>query len=74
MALWHTWLGYIGLICGILASAVLGTSILRSAAIGFATGVVMVVIINVATPGPTPCLQDSKGWDILRAYSLDCRK
>ena len=70
--MWHTWLGYIGLICGVVASGILGTSLLRSAAVGFGTGIAIVVLINVVSPTPAPCLQDAKKWDILRAYSFNC--
>ena len=32
MEIWYTWLGYFGLICGLVAAAVLQVSIIRSAA------------------------------------------
>jgi hypothetical protein len=72
MGIWYTWLAYLGLIFGILASIVAGTSLMRSAMIGFAGGVVLVILWNIVEPTPVPCLQNSKGWDVLRAYSLDC--
>jgi hypothetical protein len=74
MEFWHPWLSYLGLLCGIVASAVLGASLLRSALIGLAGGAVLALLVNVLDPTPAPCLQNAKGWDILRAYSLDCGK
>jgi hypothetical protein len=72
MEIWQTWLGYFGLICGLVAAAVLQTSALRSAAIGFVAGLVLVILWNVVAPSAAPCLQSSTGWDILRAHSLSC--
>jgi hypothetical protein len=72
MGIWYTWLGYLGLILGIVTSAVFGTSLVRSGAIGFVAGVALVLVVNLVDPTPAPCLQNSKGWDVLRAYSLDC--
>ena len=72
MEIWQTWLGYFGLICGIVAAAVLQTSLLRSAAIGFVAGLALVILWNVVAPAAAPCLQGSSGWDILRAHSLNC--
>ena len=74
MQIWYTWLGYIGIICGLIGSAVLGTSLLRSAAVGFVAGIVIVLLINIVHSTPAPCLQNAKGWDILRAYSMQCAK
>jgi galactitol-specific phosphotransferase system IIC component len=70
MGIWYTWLAYLGLIFGLLASIVAGTSLARSAAIGFAGGIVLVILWNIVEPTPAPCLQHSKGWDVLRAYSF----
>jgi hypothetical protein len=74
MELWHPWLAYFGLLCGIVVSAVLGASLLRSALIGLAGGGALALLVNALDPTPAPCLQQAKGWDILRAYSLDCGK
>jgi len=74
MDFWYTWLAFIGLIGGIIVSAILGASLVRSAAIGFVGGAVIVTLVNFLDPTPAPCLQNAKGWDILRAYSLDCPK
>jgi hypothetical protein len=70
--MWYTWLAYFGIIGGLAASGIFGTPLLRSAGIGLAVGVVLVTLWNVVDPTPAACLQNSKGWDILRAYSL-CR-
>jgi hypothetical protein len=72
MEIWYTWLAYFGLLFGLVASGLFGTSLVRSAVIGFAVGVVVVTLWNVGDPTPAPCLQNSKGWDIIRAYSLNC--
>jgi len=54
------------------AGCFFGLSLVRSAAIGFAAGIAIVILVNLIDPKPVPCLQNAKGWDILRAYSLDC--
>jgi hypothetical protein len=72
MSIWYTWLGYLGLLCGLGASAIFGIAPVRSAAVGFASGIVLVILVNMTNPVPPPCLQSSRGGDILRAYSLDC--
>ncbi len=74
MDFWYSWLAYFGLICGVLVSAVLGASLVRSALIGFAGGAAIMLLANFFDPTPAPCLQNAKGWDILRAYSLNCPK
>jgi hypothetical protein len=65
-----SWLGFLGCIGGLVAAAVWNWPPLRSAAIGFAIGIVAVITINLISPSPATCLQSSKGWDILRAYKL----
>jgi hypothetical protein len=70
--MWYTWLAYLGVIAGLAVSGVFGMSPLRTAGIGLAAGLVLVTIWNLVDPTPAPCLQSSKGWDILRAYSF-CR-
>ena len=72
MEIWYTWLGFIGLICGLVVAAVFEWPAMRSALVGFAAGLVLVTVVNVVDPEPATCLQNSKGWDILRAYSLKC--
>jgi hypothetical protein len=67
---WYTWLGYFGVLFGLFASAILGSSPVRTAGVGLATGLVLVVLWNVFDPVAAPCLQNSKGWDILRAYAI----
>ena len=67
---WYTWLGYVGLLLGLAASGILGTSPVRTAAVGLAGGLVLVVLWNVLDPTPSPCLQNSKGWDIMRAHKM----
>jgi hypothetical protein len=74
MDFWYTWLAYFGLLCGIVVSAFLGASLMRSAVIGFVGGAVIAILANVLDPTPAPCLQNAKGWDILRAYSTNCPK
>jgi hypothetical protein len=72
MDIWYTWLGYLGLIGGLVAAAFFGWPALRSAVLGFAGGLALVTLVNVTVPSPVSCLQSSKGADILRAYSLKC--
>ena len=67
---WDTWLGFLGLVVGLLVAAYCQLPPLRTALIGFAGGLVLVTVVNVLSPKPTPCLQNSKGWDIWRAYRL----
>ena len=67
-----TWLGFAGLVIGFILSAYFGWKPLRSAVAGYLCGVVLVVLINTAAAGPTPCLPSSKGFDILRAYRTAC--
>jgi hypothetical protein len=67
-----TWLGFLGLVLGLIAAAGFGWRPLRSALLGVAGGVALVVLINVVAAKPANCLQQSKSWDILRAYSLKC--
>jgi hypothetical protein len=67
-----TWLGFLGLVSGLIVAAGFGWPPLRSALLGLASGVALVVLINVVAPKPAICLQQSKSWDILRAYSLKC--
>lgn len=74
MAFWYTWLGYLGLVSGLIAAAIFGWPPLRTATIGFTGGVAAVILANLVSPVPPPCLQNAKGMDILRAYSLDCTK
>jgi hypothetical protein len=74
MEIWYTWLAYFGLLFGIVASGLFGTPLTRSAVIGFAAGIGVVLLVNFVDPTPAPCLQNSKGWDILRAYSFNCVK
>jgi hypothetical protein len=70
MGYFDTWLGFFGLVVGFVMAAWFGWRPLRSAAAGYACGVVLVVLINVMAPEPPACLQNSKGIDILRAYKL----
>jgi hypothetical protein len=69
--IWDTWLGFIGLLSGLVAAAIFNWPPLRSALAGYAGGLVLLTIINLVS-SPVPCLQDSKGWNILRAYSTNC--
>ena len=72
MDIWHTWLGFIGLICGLAVPTVLRVPIIWSSLAGLVAGVALAALWNVADPS-VPCLQNAKGRDILRAYSLTCR-
>ena len=73
MDIWYTWLGYLGLLAGLVVAAVLGWPPVRSAIIGLAGGIAFVTFVNVVDSKPAPeCLQNAKGWDILRTYSLKC--
>ena len=67
-----TWLGFLGLVSGLIAAAGFGWPPLRSALLGLASGVALVVLIKIVAPKPAICLQQSKSWDVLRAYSLKC--
>jgi hypothetical protein len=69
---WHTWLGFFGLLSGLVAAAIFNGPPLRSALAGYAGGLALLIMINALVPNPAPCLQNSKGWDVLRAYSLKC--
>jgi hypothetical protein len=66
-----TWLGFLGCVGGLVAAAVWNWPPLRSGAIGFLVGIIVVIIVNSVSP-PVPCLQSSKSWDVWRAYSLNC--
>jgi hypothetical protein len=70
--IWDTWLGFLGLLSGLVAAAIFDWPPLRSALAGYAGGVALLILINVLLPNPVPCLQDSRGFDILRAYSTNC--
>jgi len=70
--LFDTWLGFFGIVAGLVLAAVYGWQPLRSAVAGYVCGVAAVVFVNVLTPTATPCLQEARGGDILRAYSIKC--
>lgn len=70
--IWDTWLGYIGLLVGLVVAAAFNWPPLRSGIAGYVVGVALLTVINVVVPTPVSCLQSSKGWDILRAYSISC--
>jgi hypothetical protein len=72
MTLWHTWLGYFGLLIGLVSGSFIGWSIFRSSVIGLIGGMIIAAIINFAIPGKASCLQTAKGIEILTAYSLHC--
>jgi hypothetical protein len=72
MDIWYTWLGYLGLIGGLVVAAIFEWPAMRTGLAGLAGGVALVTLINVVQPTPATCLQNSKQWDILRAYSLKC--
>ena len=71
MQYWHTWLTFLGLILGLIAPVFVRMSVITSALIGLAAGAAVAVAVNMTLP-PPPCLQNAKGWDILRAYDLKC--
>jgi hypothetical protein len=70
--IFDTWLGFLGLLSGLVAAAVFSWPPLRSAFVGYAGGLALVILINVILPNAVPCLQNSRGFDILRAYSTNC--
>jgi hypothetical protein len=72
--LFDTWLGFLGVVAGLVLAAVYGWRPLRSAAAGFAAGLVLVILVNGLSREAPPCLQEAKGGDILRAYSTNCEK
>ena len=74
MVIWHTWLGFLGLICGLVAPSIIRIPILWSVALGLAGGIVLATFWNIAAPTPAPCLLYAKGPDILRAYNLSCAR
>ena len=72
LSVWFdTWLGFFGIVVGLTLAALYGWRPLRSAIGGYACGLLVVVIVN-GLSSPVPCLQDSRGFNILRAYSYDC--
>jgi hypothetical protein len=74
LGLFDTWLGFLGVVAGLVLAAVYGWRPLRSAVVGFAAGLVLVTLVNGLSGEPPPCLQQAKGRDILRAYSTICEK
>jgi hypothetical protein len=73
LATWFdTWLGFLGIVVGLALAAFYGWKPLRSAVAGYACGVLLVVIVNGLGAEAAPCLEKSRGLDILRAYSYDC--
>jgi hypothetical protein len=72
MDIWYTWLAYLGLIGGLVAAAFFGWSALRAGLIGFVGGLAVVTVANAVAPLKAECLQETKGLDILRAYSIKC--
>jgi hypothetical protein len=72
MDIWYTWLGFLGLLCGLVAATIFEWPAMRTGLVGFAGGIVLVTLVNIVQPTPASCLQNSKQWDILRAYSLKC--
>jgi hypothetical protein len=74
MAIWHTWLGFLGLLCGLVAPIIIRVPVIWSAVVGLAGGIALVTLWNVAVPTPAPCLLYAKGPDILRAYNLSCAR
>ena len=72
MTIWYTWLAYFGLVAGLAAASIFNWPAMRTAVIGFGGGLVIMVLLNAVSSASPPCLQNAKGWDILRAYSLNC--
>jgi len=70
MDLFDTWLGFFGLVGGLVTAAVWRRPPVRSALIGFALGIAAVIVANLMAPTTAPCLQSAKGGDILRAFRL----
>jgi len=70
MGYFDTWLGFIGLLVGLVVAAWFGWRPLQTALAGYVGGVLLVVLLNVMSPEPSACLQNAKGSDILRAYKL----
>lgn len=66
--MWSTALAtLIGLI---VEGAIIQTSLRRGVMVGLAVGVALAFVVNATAKTPVPCLQQSKGWDILWAYKL----
>lgn len=74
MTPWHTWLGFIGLICGLIAPTLVRIPLLWSTLTGLACGIVLVTAWNFAVPTRAPCLPEARGIDILRAYEVSCAR
>jgi hypothetical protein len=72
MTIWHTWLGFFGLLCGLIAPTIFRVKVMWSALAGLIGGVALVALWNVAVPARAPCLPNAKGVDILRAYRVTC--
>ena len=70
--MWPTYFGLAGFLAGIVASTWLPWHIVKCAIAGFLAGLLVAVIFNLVAPAP--CLQNSKGWQIVWAYSLFCEK
>jgi hypothetical protein len=74
MAIWHTWLGFFGLLVGLIAPTIIRVPVIWSALTGLVGGVALVTLWNFAAPAPVSCLPMAKGIDILRAYDLSCER
>ena len=72
MTMWHTWLGFFGLLAGLILPTIIRVKVIWSAIAGLIGGIVLVTLWNVAAPAEAPCLPNAKGVDILRAYRLTC--
>lgn len=71
---WHTWLGFFGLLCGLIAPTIFRVPVIWSALTGLVGGIALVTLWNFAAPTPVSCLPMTKGIDILRAYDLSCER
>ena len=65
------WMGGIGVLIGLLLGGfVFNGAVARGALGGFAAGLLFAIIVNTIMPTPAVCLQQSKGFDILRTLTF----
>jgi len=67
----NMWFGIIGGLGGLLVGAfVFNGAVTRGGLCGLAIGLALAFVVNVIVPTPAVCLQQSKGFDILRTLTF----